>query len=70
MILGNYNILNSNPGKAIGGVTDPTIWLKGGTLSNYIVSDYENSLLKYNSYYYGFNNQTGFGQPFSSGALS
>jgi len=31
----NYNVFNDNPGRAIGGPTDPTLWYKGGTVQNF-----------------------------------
>lgn len=39
MLLGNYNIFNNNPGHAVGGPTDPTIWYKAGTLQGFYVGD-------------------------------
>lgn len=32
MLLRNFNQFNNNPGRAIGGPSDPTLWLKAGTL--------------------------------------
>ena len=40
MLLGNYNVFNKNPGRAIGGPTDPTIWYKGGTAMRFYVGDH------------------------------
>lgn len=40
MLLGNYNVFNKNPGRAIGRPTDPTIWYKGGTSQNFYVGDH------------------------------
>ena len=39
MLLANYNVFNSSPGRAIGGVTDPTYFFKGGSLNNHYVGD-------------------------------
>lgn len=41
MLLGNYNVWNANPGRAIGGPTDPRIWFKGGTVQNFYLGDAE-----------------------------
>lgn len=35
MLLGNYNVFNSSPGRAIGGPTDPIIWRKAATTMSY-----------------------------------
>lgn len=40
MLLPNYNVFNANPGRAIGGPTDPTIWYKGGTVQNFYSGDH------------------------------
>lgn len=39
MLLANYNVFNSSPGRAIGGVTDPTYFFKGGSLNLHYVGD-------------------------------
>lgn len=39
MLLGNYNYWNANPGRAIGGPTDPTIWRKFGSKNNFYYGD-------------------------------
>lgn len=35
MLLGNFNVFNANPGRAIGGPPDPRLWFKGGTVQNF-----------------------------------
>lgn len=40
MLLGNYNVFNKNPGHAIGGPTDPTLWLKNGSLNMFYTGDH------------------------------
>jgi len=40
MLLGNYNVFNKNPGRAIGGVTDPTYFLKNSTAYNFYTGDH------------------------------
>lgn len=40
MLLGNYNIFNNNPGRAIGGPTDPAKWMKSGTAHNYYTGEH------------------------------
>lgn len=40
MLLGNYNIFNNNPGRAIGGPTDPTLRFKAGTMYNFYLGDH------------------------------
>lgn len=35
MLLGNYNVFNSSPGRAIGGPTDPSKWYGGGSVNNF-----------------------------------
>lgn len=39
MLLGNYNVFNKNPGKAVGGPTDPTLWYKGGSAQMFYYGD-------------------------------
>lgn len=39
MLLGNYNVFNSNPGRAKGGPTDPTIFYKGSNNMNFYTGD-------------------------------
>lgn len=39
MLLGNYNQWNANPGRAIGGPTDPAIWRKFGSKNNFYYGD-------------------------------
>lgn len=41
MLLGNYNVFNKNPGRAIGGPTDPTIRYKAGSVNNFYTGDAE-----------------------------
>lgn len=40
MLLGNYNVFNKNPGRAIGGPTDPTLSLKVGGVYNFYLGDH------------------------------
>jgi len=35
MIIGNFNVFNKNPGRALGGPSDPTLWFKAGTSMNF-----------------------------------
>jgi hypothetical protein len=35
MLLGNLNCFNANPGRSIGGLPDPTYWMKGGSIPNF-----------------------------------
>ena len=39
MLLGNFNIFNANPGRAIGGPTDPIIFRKAATTQNYYTGE-------------------------------
>lgn len=39
MLLQNYNVFNANPGHAIGGPTDPTLFFKGGTFPQFYYGD-------------------------------
>lgn len=41
MLLGNYNVFNKNPGHAVGGPTDPTIWFKAGSVQGFYAGDSE-----------------------------
>jgi hypothetical protein len=40
MLLGNYNVFNKNPGRCIGGLTDPTYFLKNSTAYNFYTGDH------------------------------
>jgi len=39
MLLGNFNVFNKNPGHAIGGPSDPTLWYKAGSVQNWFVGE-------------------------------
>ena len=39
MLLGNFSIRNANPGREIGGPSNPSQWLKGGTLATFYASE-------------------------------
>lgn len=39
MLLGNFNQFNKNPGRALGGPSDPTLWFKAGTLRMFSLQD-------------------------------
>jgi hypothetical protein len=39
LLLTNYNVFNSNPGHCIGGVTDPTYFMKGGSFMLFYSGD-------------------------------
>jgi hypothetical protein len=40
LLLNNYNVFNANPGRAIGGPTDPTIYFKNENLYNFYTGDH------------------------------
>lgn len=39
MLLGNYNVFSSNPGREMGGITNPVMWMKSGSVHNFFCSD-------------------------------
>jgi len=71
MLLGNYNVFNANPGRCVGGTTDPTYWMKGGLLFGWlygeaqIPGETEKSSL-FNGYLPPYN----VGLPLQAGGLS
>lgn len=71
MLLGNYNVFNSSPGRAIGGPTDPSIWFKGGTLNNFYTGDAEitGQTEKY-GLPAGYSGQYAYAPPPKSGGLA
>jgi hypothetical protein len=40
MLLGNYNVFSSNPGRELGGVTNPRMWMKSGSVHNFFCGDH------------------------------
>jgi len=39
MLLGNFNQFNKNPGRAVGGPKDPSLWFKAGTTMQFYMPD-------------------------------
>lgn len=58
MLLGNFNQWNANPGRAVGGPNDPTLWMKAGTVMQYYMpSDCCNSNVSQSSFPNGYKPQ-------------
>ena len=54
MLLNNYNVFNQNPGRAIGGPTDPIKWYKGGSVMQFYFGQNTSAELYKNSFNNGF----------------
>lgn len=71
MLLGNYNVFNANPGRALGGITNPTYWFHGGTLFNQYVGE---AVVSGQTNKYGlpagYSGQYAFSPPPKSGGLA
>lgn len=71
MILGNYSILNVNPGRQLGGITAPNYWLRGGTLMMLNVPEiYTSNQTEKQSLYNGYSAPHSVGLPIKPGSLT
>lgn len=71
MILGNYNIFNANPGRNVGGITDPTYWQHGGNFQNiYIGGSYIDGQTEKTALFNGYLPPYSYGLPMTAGGMS
>ncbi|MBL0320552.1 MAG: hypothetical protein IPP74_14850 [Alphaproteobacteria bacterium] len=71
MLLGNYNVFNANPGRAIGGPTDPTRFFKGSRWLNFFVGDHiVTDVTDRDTLPTGYNPPYGFNLALTAGGLT